>query len=52
MLQDISAPNDSKSSDAFAFLQSKLQEEYAEDLVEIRKSEDEFEELKRNLNAN
>lgn len=41
-----------KSSEAIAFLRQKLQEDATTDPEEIRKAEEEFAEIKRNLNAN
>jgi hypothetical protein len=41
-----------KSAAAIAFLDRKLKEEATDDPEEIHKSEEEFEELKRNLNSN
>jgi len=41
-----------RSAAAIAFLDRKLKEDATEDPEEIRKSEEEFEEIKRNLNAN
>lgn len=44
--------NKSRNAAAIAFLRNKLQEECTDDPEEIRKSQEEFDELKRNLNAN
>jgi hypothetical protein len=41
-----------RSAAAIAFLEHKLKEEATDDPEEVRKSEEEFEELKRDLNAN
>jgi hypothetical protein len=41
-----------RSAAAIAFLNRKMQEDATGDPEEIRKSEEEFEELQRNLNAN
>ena len=43
---------DAKNAAAIAYLDRRLKEEATDDPEEIRKSEEEYEELKRNLNAN
>jgi len=43
---------DAKNAEAIAWLKQRLADEATDDPEEIRKSEEDFAELKRNLNAN